>query len=99
MKKKSRHQQYIVQQLRNQQQKQIQQIQQSQGLNPPADRSATNSVMGHPVLQQQQQIQTPVVHPRQESQSAYPQNLHFEPPQHYQPPPPRRHIYVHEPCN
>jgi len=95
MKKKSRHQQYIVQQLRNNQQKQ----QLQQGLNPGLQGgSATNSVMGHPV--QQQQIQTPVGFepmPTQQ-QSAYPQH-HFEPPQHFQPPPPRRHIYVHEPCN
>jgi len=81
MKKKSRHQQYIVQQLRNQKQ-----IQQAAG--------ATNSV-GHPVQQQQQSGATSVGHP---VQSAYPQH-HFEPPLHYQPPPPRRHIYVHEPCN
>jgi hypothetical protein len=94
MKKKSRHQQYIVQQLRNNQQKQQQIQQHQQGLNPG---SQNGLVMGHPV---QQQIQTPVGFepmPTQQ-QSAYPQH-HFEPPQHFQPPPPRRHIYVHEPCN
>ena len=67
MKKKSRHQQYIVEQLRNHRNQQKQEQ-----------------------LQQQQQQQ------QQQLQSAYPQ--HFE--QHqYQPPPPRRHIYVHEPQN